>query len=83
MNLPSEWVEKGDAFLRDAENHIRDGLYWLSCFEAQQAAELYLKGFLLAKAGTYPFTHDLAELLRLLSRWALMFLRSYMFMLTR
>ena len=66
MNLPSEWVEKGDAFLRDAENHIKDGLYWLSCFEAQQAAELYLKGYLLARTGTYPFTHDLAELLRVI-----------------
>ncbi|MFP3237799.1 MAG: HEPN domain-containing protein [Caldivirga sp.] len=66
MNLPSEWVEKGDAFLKDSENHIKDGLYWLSCFEAQQAAELYLKAFLMAKVGTYPFTHDLAELLRII-----------------
>ena len=63
MNLPSEWVEKGDAFLRDAENHIKDGLYWLSCFEAQQAAELYLKGYLLMKVGAYPFISDLARLL--------------------
>ncbi|MGC8607572.1 MAG: HEPN domain-containing protein [Vulcanisaeta sp.] len=64
MNLPSEWIEKGDAFLKDAENHVNDRLYWLSCFEDQQAAELYLKGFLMARVGTYPFTHDLAELLR-------------------
>jgi len=43
-----------------------NGLYWLSCFESQQAAELYLKGLIVAKAGTYPFTHDLAELLRVI-----------------
>ena len=63
MELPREWVEKGDAFLRDAERHVEDGVYWLSCFEAQQAAELYLKALIVAIAGTHPFTHDLAELL--------------------
>ena len=46
MNLPNEWVEKGDVFLKDAEGHIQDGLYWLSCFKAQQAAELYLRVFI-------------------------------------
>lgn len=63
MNIPSEWVEKAEAFLVDAERHVNDGLYWLSCFESQQSAELYLEGLILSRAGTYPFTHDLAELL--------------------
>lgn len=63
VRLPNEWVEKADGFLGDARRHVEDGLYWLSCFEAQQAAELYLKALILSKAGTYPFTHDLAELL--------------------
>jgi HEPN domain-containing protein len=66
MIIPSEWVEKADAFFMDAERHVNDGLYWLSCFESQQAAELYLKGLIVAKAGTHPFTHDLAELLRVI-----------------
>ena len=35
----------------DAERHVNDGLYWLSCFESQQATELYLKGLIIAKAG--------------------------------
>jgi len=50
-------------FLEDAERHLREGHYWLTCFEAQQAAELYLEALLVALAGTHPFTHDLAELL--------------------
>ncbi|MEM1632388.1 MAG: HEPN domain-containing protein [Thermofilum sp.] len=63
MELPSEWVEKADIFFREAKRHIGEGVYWLSCFEAQQAAELYLKALHVAAAGLYPFTHDLSELL--------------------
>ncbi len=33
------------------------------CFEAQQAAELYLKSIHLALTGLHPYTHDLVELL--------------------
>ena len=35
----------------------------VSTFSAHQAAELYLKGFLVIKTGTHPFTHDLGELI--------------------
>ncbi|MEM4029621.1 MAG: HEPN domain-containing protein [Thermofilaceae archaeon] len=63
MELPGEWVEKADVFLREAKRHIEEGIYWLSCFEAQQAAELYLKALHVAAAGLYLFTHDLSELL--------------------
>jgi len=27
MIIPSEWVEKADAFFMDAERHVNDGLY--------------------------------------------------------
>nr|WP_202905236.1 HEPN domain-containing protein [Vulcanisaeta thermophila] len=57
MEIPSEWVERAEAFLRDAEAHVKDGLYWLSCFEVQQAVELYLKGFILARAETCPWSY--------------------------
>ncbi|MEM0093427.1 MAG: HEPN domain-containing protein [Thermofilum sp.] len=50
MELPSEWVEKADIFFREAKRHIEEGVYWLSCFEAQQAAELYLKALHVAAA---------------------------------
>jgi len=70
VELPREWVEKADAFLLDAEHHAEHGPYWLACFEAQQAAELYLKALLVSIAGTYPFTHDLAELLEAIGELA-------------
>ena len=63
MKIPAEWVEKANFLLRDAERHLEEGVYWIVCFEAQQAAELYLKGLHLALTGLHPYTHDLVELL--------------------
>ncbi len=63
LELPREWVEKARVFLEDAERHLEEGHYWLTCFEAQQAAELYLKALIVALTGVHPFTHDLSELL--------------------
>ena len=63
MTLPSEWVEKAQVLFLGAERHLREGHYWLACFEAQQAAELYLEALLVSLTGTHPFTHDLVELL--------------------
>lgn len=56
-------MEKARVFLADAERHLEEGHYWLTCFSAQQAAELYLKGFITALTGIHPFTHDIVELL--------------------
>jgi HEPN domain-containing protein len=66
VELPLEWVEKADVLIDDAERHFREGHYWLTCFEAQQASELYLKALIVALTGTHPFTHGLAELLEAL-----------------
>ncbi|MCD6458227.1 MAG: HEPN domain-containing protein [Thermoproteales archaeon] len=63
MKLPAEWVEKADFLIGDAEKHLIEGVYWIVCFEAQQAAELYLRGLHLALTGLHPYTHDLVELL--------------------
>ncbi len=63
MKLPEDWIEKAKVFLDDAKNHLDKGNYWLTCFEAQQAAELYLKALLVGLTGLHPFTHDLVELL--------------------
>jgi HEPN domain-containing protein len=38
------------------------------CFEAQQAAEKAIKAVFVQRGETFPFSHDLAKLLRLLSR---------------
>ena len=63
LKLPEEWVEKANIFLSDAERHLSEGHYWLTCFEAHQAVELYLKALLTALTGLHTFTHDLVELL--------------------
>ncbi|MEM0048488.1 MAG: HEPN domain-containing protein [Ignisphaera sp.] len=38
-------LKKAEVFIREAERHLGLGIYWLACFEAQQAAELYLKAY--------------------------------------
>jgi len=42
---------------------LEEGVYWIACSEAQQAAELYLRGLHVALAGLHPLIHDLVELL--------------------
>ena len=59
----SEWIEKAETFLSEAKSARDRGIHWLACFEAHQAAELYLKAFLVEKTGLHPFTHDLSSLL--------------------
>lgn len=66
MPLPSEWVEKAKVLFSDARRHLEEGRYRLTCFETQQVAELYLKALLVMLTGTYPFTHDLVELIEAL-----------------
>lgn len=64
----SEWVEKAETFLSEARGARDRGIYWLACFEAHQAAELYLEALLVERTGLYPFTHDLLLLLDEVSR---------------
>ena len=64
--LPAEWVAKAEVFIREAERHVGEGVYWLACFEAHQAVELYLRALLVGLAGSHPYTHDVAELLETL-----------------
>ncbi len=56
-------MEKAEFFRREARRHLEEGIHWAACFEAQQAAELYLKALQLAVMGVHEFTHDLAKLL--------------------
>jgi len=63
LRLPEEWIRKAEVFLDDAKSHLNKGNYWLACFEAQQATELYLKALLVGLTGLHPFTHDLVELI--------------------
>jgi HEPN domain-containing protein len=63
VRLSVEWVEKAEVFLREARRHFGEGIYWLTCFEAHQASELYLRALLVSLTGLHPYTHDLSELL--------------------
>ncbi len=63
IELSSEWIEKAEVFLREAKRHLSEGIYWLACFEAQQAVEFYLRALYVALTGTHLFAHDLVELL--------------------
>jgi HEPN domain-containing protein len=63
IKLPIEWVEKAEVFLRNARRNYDEGVYWLTCFSAHQAVDLYLKSLIVALTGIHPYTHDLVELL--------------------
>ncbi|MEM1610764.1 MAG: HEPN domain-containing protein [Sulfolobales archaeon] len=66
--LDPEWCGKADVFLEDAARHLSEGHYWLACFEAHQAAEIYLKSLILSLTASHPYTHDLGELLEILGK---------------
>ena len=66
----NEWVQK-------AENDLKSAAYLLKigdecprdsiCFHAQQCVEKYLKAFLTLKGIDFPKTHDIEEILLLIS----------------
>ncbi len=70
IKVVREWIEK-------AENDLKNAAYTLkmgedcptdtTCFHAQQCVEKYLKAFLTLKRIDFPRTHDVGELLVLIS----------------
>ena len=62
--IPREWLEKAEFFHRSCRQRHKEGVYWATCFEAQQAVEILLKGLQVAFLGVHEFTHDLSRLLR-------------------
>jgi HEPN domain-containing protein len=66
--LVAEWIGKaeGDYFTALREYRVRKHPnYDAVCFHAQQAAEKYLKAYLLERGISFPKTHSLVELLEL------------------
>jgi HEPN domain-containing protein len=65
-----EWLGKAEGDLRAAEHLLtlaqRD--YFTAAFHAQQAAEKFLKAFLVRHQIAFPKTHDLQELIELAAR---------------
>jgi HEPN domain-containing protein len=65
---PRHWLEFAETDLNTAEhllNTMRPEPYEIICYHCQQAAEKYLKGFLIAQHKDPPHIHDLDELCKL------------------
>jgi HEPN domain-containing protein/predicted nucleotidyltransferase len=60
--------ERADAFLRNAEKLVAEGVFDLAAFNIEQYCQLMLKYKLLIKTGTYPMIHSPIRLLRELLR---------------
>ncbi len=55
-------------FLEEYEDALRGGRYSLAVFFLEQALQLYLKARLLEEGASYPRTHNIRALIRLLAR---------------
>lgn len=65
-SIAREWLEKADEDFRFAEANLRDGsgFYAQLCFHFQQAAEKYLKAYIIGKGLPFDRVHDLVHLLK-------------------
>ncbi len=66
--LVNQWLQKADQDMRAAEALLSNDppLLYVSCFHSQQAAEKYLKAFLVSNQINFPKTHDIQQLLDLI-----------------
>lgn len=65
---PEEWLNRARSNLIQAKG-LQPGVYFEDlCFQAQQAAEKALKALLLHRGITFPYVHDLGQLVSLLER---------------
>ncbi|WP_291999580.1 HEPN domain-containing protein [Caldivirga sp.] len=62
----TELVKKAEDWFEVAKGALREGRFWLVCYASHQAVELYAKGVLFMRAGSYPFTHNLVTLIKLI-----------------
>lgn len=63
-----DWLDRGIAFMKMAYLALSSGVYNLTCFNAHQAIEMFLKGLIVDATGSHPFTCSLTELLEFLKR---------------
>ena len=65
LELARQWIVKAGNDLLNADNNLNAETIPLDtvCFHCQQAAEKYLKAFLVGKGRNYPITHDLLAIL--------------------
>ena len=67
MKEYEKWFKKAEGDLMKITNVIslENAPYDLCCFHAQQAAEKYLKSYLVVRNSAFPKTHDLVQLIEL------------------
>ena len=59
-----EWMERAEDDLKAVKSLLKDEIYSIAAFEAQQCVEKTLKAYLLEKENTIPKIHTLPELMR-------------------
>jgi HEPN domain-containing protein len=66
---PREWLNRARSNVSRAQRDVNVPTIYLEdvCFDAQQAAEKAIKAVMLFRGVTFPYVHDLARLLTLLS----------------
>ncbi|MGQ4892394.1 MAG: HEPN domain-containing protein [Candidatus Njordarchaeia archaeon] len=57
-----KWETKAMRFYKSALLNMENSIYDVACFSAHQAVELLLRGIIIEKTGSKPFTHSLLEL---------------------
>jgi HEPN domain-containing protein len=65
---PREWFNRANSNLILAQSIVSGVLLEDLCFDAQQAAEKAIKAIFIQRGETFPYSHDLDRLLRLLER---------------
>jgi len=67
--IVEEWLKKADEDFRFAESNLEGGSEFYSqiCFHFQQAAEKYLKAYIIGVGLAFERVHDLVHLLRVCS----------------
>jgi HEPN domain-containing protein len=71
--LTERWIAKAETDYRTARRLAEDaeGLLEPIAFHCQQAAEKYLKAFLVSRGADFPKTHDIRQLLYLVEPFAM------------
>ncbi len=64
---PREWMNRARSNLAMAKNCVPDAYLEDLCFQVQQAAEKAIKAVMIKRGIDFPYVHDLARLLSLLT----------------
>ncbi len=64
---PREWMNRARSNLARARLRVPEAYLEDLCFDAQQAAEKAIKAVMMSRGIEFPYTHDIAHLLGVLS----------------